>query len=235
MNCSDALNRPTALTLIHQKIPMIITDITVPANQFALGCLLEAYPDIKVELESLVPLQSGIIPLFWVEGGEHDAIEATLHNDPLTRDVQLLTEADGRFLFEIEWSADVNHLVQPLLATDTEILVAEGTVDAWEFRLQFPTRQALTEFLAQCREHGVAIDLRRLYNPTLPDEGGQLTTDQREIITTAYERGFWNIPRDSTLEDLAAELGISGNSASQRLRRGITTLVAEVLFSPPKE
>ncbi|WP_266082422.1 helix-turn-helix domain-containing protein [Haladaptatus caseinilyticus] len=209
---------------------MIITDITVPADQFALGRLLDEYPAIKIELERLVPLQSGIIPLFWVEGGESDAIEATLRNDPLTQDVQLLTEADGRLLFEIEWSPDVNHLVQPLLATDAEILIAEGTVDAWEFRLQFPIRQALTDFLTQCREHGVAIELRRLYNPTLPDEGGQLTDDQYEIIAAAYERGFWNIPRDATLEDLAAELSISGNSASQRLRRGITTLVAEVLF-----
>lgn len=208
---------------------MIITDITVPADRFALGRLLDEYPDSKIELERLVPLHSGIIPLFWVDGGERDAIEATLRTDPLTQDVRLLTEANGRSLFEIEWSSDVDHLVQPLLATDAEVLGAEGTVDAWEFRLQFMTHQALTDFLAACREHDVAVDLRRLYNPTLPEEGGQLTEDQYEIIATAYERGFWNIPRDATLSDLAEEFGISGNSASQRLRRGITTLVANVL------
>lgn len=214
---------------------MIITDITVPAEQFALGRLLEEYPDIKIELERIVPLQSGIIPLFWVEGGEREALEKTLQSDPLTQDVHILTEVDGQYLFEIKWSPEIDHLVQPLLATDAEVLTAEGTVNAWEFRLQFPTQQALTDFLTQCRDHDVAIELRRLYNPTLPEKGGQLTEDQYEIIATAYERGFWNIPRNSTLEDLAAEFEISGNSASQRLRRGISTLVANTLFSDPQE
>ncbi|WP_390207643.1 hypothetical protein [Halocatena marina] len=46
----------------------MITDISIPADQFALGRLLDEYPDIAVELERLVPLREDIISLFWVTG-----------------------------------------------------------------------------------------------------------------------------------------------------------------------
>ena len=45
----------------------IITDVRVPADQFPLGRILQAYPDVEIELERIVPTRDEIIPLFWVE------------------------------------------------------------------------------------------------------------------------------------------------------------------------
>ena len=47
----------------------VITDISIPADQFRLGQLLDEYPDIDIELVRVIPLRDGIIPLFWVAGG----------------------------------------------------------------------------------------------------------------------------------------------------------------------
>jgi predicted DNA binding protein len=41
----------------------------------------------------------------------------------------------------------------------------------------------------------------------------------------AYERGFFDIPRRATAADLAAELDVSRQAVSERLRRGYAALV----------
>ncbi|WP_436928455.1 helix-turn-helix domain-containing protein [Halosimplex halobium] len=57
------------------------------------------------------------------------------------------------------------------------------------------------------------------------DDGDGLTDAQREAIRTAYRLGYFEIPRTATLDDVAAELGISASSCSERLRRAQTHLV----------
>jgi predicted DNA binding protein len=42
---------------------------------------------------------------------------------------------------------------------------------------------------------------------------------QRELLTLALERGYFNIPRDVTLEELADEMGITKTTASNHLRK----------------
>lgn len=208
---------------------VVITDIAVPADQFALGMLFEAYPDIHIELERIVPLRAGVIPLFWVEGGKREAIEETLRADALVEDARLLTQMNGRYLFEIRWTPGVNSLVQPLIETRADVLRAEGNTDEWEFRLQFSDREHLGSFRDRCLENDVSIELRRLYNPHTPSGEEALTAEQYDIISTAYEHGYWDIPRGITLGKLATLIGISDNAASQRLRRGMRSLVESFL------
>ncbi|MFC7008103.1 helix-turn-helix domain-containing protein [Halalkalicoccus salilacus] len=41
----------------------------------------------------------------------------------------------------------------------------------------------------------------------------------------AYEMGFFEEPRQATLEEVATEIGISARAVAGRLRRGQTTLL----------
>lgn len=43
---------------------VVIADFGVPAEQFALGRLFKAFPDIEVELERIVPGVNVMIPYF---------------------------------------------------------------------------------------------------------------------------------------------------------------------------
>lgn len=209
----------------------VIIDIRIPANQFALGQLLDEFPDINIELERLVPLREGIIPLFWVEGADPDDIIRAIRADPLTQETKLLTDVDNRYLFEVRWSPEINTLIRPIIQTGAEVLRAEGTVEKWEFRLQFKDRDELGEFRDQCRTNDVQMDLKALYNPSLPEvelKGG-LTDQQYDILTTAHELGFFDIPRGVTTGELADLIGISSNAASQRMRRGLNTVVGQAI------
>ncbi|EMA41672.1 helix-turn-helix domain-containing protein [Halobiforma nitratireducens] len=75
--------------------------------------------------------------------------------------------------------------------------------------------------------------LTRAQEPEPPGEG--LTDPQREALRTAYELGYFEIPRRASLEAVAAELDVAPSSASERLRRAQTQLIRETVATtwPP--
>ncbi|GAB7020417.1 helix-turn-helix domain-containing protein [Halostagnicola bangensis] len=210
---------------------IVITDISIPAHAFPLGRVLEKYPNVEIELERIVPLSEAIIPLFWVDAENADHIEETLEDDPLTKNVAQLTQTDSRILYEIQWSPDINGLVQSLIENDARILEAEGTADVWDFRLQFRTREDLSAFRDACEAHDIPLTLRRLYNPALPEDGGQLSSNQYETLIEAYREGYFEVPRGTSMDALAMEFDISDSAVSQRIRRGTSALIAETLLT----
>ena len=63
-----------------------------------------------------------------------------------------------------------------------------------------------------------------------PSVGGDaLPRKQAETLRLALETGYFDVPRDVTLQDLADELGVSDQTVSERLRRGIATVVDDAL------
>ena len=50
-----------------------------------------------------------------------------------------------------------------------------------------------------------------------------------ELLLTAVERGYFTVPRPTSLADLADAHGISDVEASERLRSGIDTILREYL------
>lgn len=209
---------------------IVIADVSIPADAFPLGRILEEYPEIEIELERIVPLRDAIIPLFWVSDGDTEAIAATLNEDALTESVTPLTQTDSRVLYEVEWSPDVNGVVQSMFESDARLLEAEGTVDVWDFRLQFRTRSDLAKFRTACEKNGIPVTLRRLYNPALPEDNGQLSAQQYEALVSAYKGGYFEVPRGTSMSALGTEFGISDSAVSQRLRRGTAALIVETLL-----
>lgn len=208
---------------------IVIADVSIPASQFPLGRVLETFPEVEIELERLVPLTDGIIPLIWVRDDATDAVEAALNDDPVTLSVKRLTQTGRRVLYQIEWSLGVDGLVQSLLDSEAQVLTGEGTAKIWDFRLQFRTRAALEEFRESCQEKGISLRLRRLYHPTLPETTDSVSSAQSEALVAAYRAGYFEVPRRVKMSELAAEFGVSDSAFSQRLRRGTASLVAETL------
>lgn len=218
-----------------------IADIIVPADAFELGRLLDRLPGASIELAQLVPLENSIIPLFWVVGGDPAEIQSILRESPLTESVEHIVTDERRNLFSVEWNLAVNGLIELLVDTDAKVLEAQNMVDGWEFRIQFPTHEALSTFRARCEEASIPLVLRRLYNQTEPldnielmrarEDQAKLTSAQRDALAVAYEQGYFDVPRDTTVTELAAQFDISDNAFSQRLRRGMRTLVHDVIIS----
>ncbi|WP_290819189.1 helix-turn-helix domain-containing protein [Halovivax sp.] len=58
---------------------------------------------------------------------------------------------------------------------------------------------------------------------------GEITPKQWEALELAHERGYYERPRRTNLDELAAELGVSKSAVSQRLCAAEARLVGAVL------
>jgi len=210
----------------------IITDIRVPAGQFPLGRILQKYPDVEIELERIVPTRWAVIPLFWVNSESEDAVEETLQDDPLVEEIVQLTRTPDRILYSVNWNPDVDALVRTIMDLGADVLTAEGTADSWDFQLQFRKRADFERFRRVCQKKKIDIELLELYNPLMPPEKGPLTSEQHDAIATAYEQGYWDVPRKTTQGDLADFIGISDQLLSRHLRKGVKIAIGELLFGP---
>jgi predicted DNA binding protein len=140
---------------------------------------------------------------------------------------------DDRTLFTLDWDAHRDHVFAGITEHDGQLLSAVGTADAWEFELRFPSHESFSGFTTHCEDAQIPLDVTRVYNPTDPDAGPWygLTEPQREAITLAVERGYYDIPRACTTQELADELDISDQAVTERLRRAIVTLVTHTLVT----
>ena len=209
----------------------VIADITVPADAFPLGRVLDDVPEVEIELERIVPLQEAIIPLFWISGADPSTIEDELLAQPETESVEQLTDAEDATLFEVRWNREINGLIGALVETRAKILEATGTSDTWDFRLRFSSHEDLSTFNMSITENDIPVTLRHIYNPTPPEEASPLTSAQRELLLTAYRRGYFEVPRGTTLSELADDVEVSDSALSQRLRRATDALVEQTLLT----
>jgi len=210
----------------------VIARFSVPADQFALGDVLEVREGIRVRLESMVPTGTATVPYLWVPSGDADAVQAALRDSSVVEDVRLVDETGAETLIRVDWSAEVNGLVDVIDGSDAVILEAEGVGDSWSFRLRFPDHQQLSEFYQACIDAGVSLDLDEVNNPLGSARGGDygITETQRAALLRALEEGYFDVPRKVNLQDLAEQFGISDTALSQRLRRGLTGLLSSTLF-----
>ncbi|MFC5970507.1 helix-turn-helix domain-containing protein [Halomarina salina] len=205
---------------------------SLPAENFALGQTLRTVDDIDIECERLVETGSeSVAPLLWVRGSDHDAIEAALHDDPTTESVELLSSFDGEWLYRMEWIDRVDVVLQML--TNSEATVMEAWTDngRWYLRVLYPNRDKLSKTVEFCEERGIEFDVERIREMEGEPSGRYgLTDEQFSALTAACEAGYFAIPREADLDELAEELGISHQALSERLRRGQEALVTETLL-----
>lgn len=208
----------------------IITSVTIPGEQFVLGRPLRDMADASVVFEQLVPTTGQLLPYLWLYGDVDDGFEESWRTDPAIDHVETVYRSDSRRLLNVEWSAETDGFVDCLREEETTVLQASGTGVVWTFELRFGEHDALKAFQQMCHQRGISLTVDRLVTNGATDAPGQrLTNLQRETIELALERGYFDVPRNCTMVDLAEELGISDQAVSARIRRGMKQLSEQLL------
>jgi predicted DNA binding protein len=211
-----------------------VAEFTVDADSFPLGRLFREFPDIDVELERVVPTRPGIVPYVWVSGVTADTVDEILAGAadiPALDDCRLIDTLDGGALLRLKWASSYQGILRALTEMDGILLAGRGTCDTWTFEIRVDDRGALSGFQSYCRDHGIELSVTslRALSELRTGKGYDLTDRQRETLVLAYQRGYFRSPRQVTLDELAAELGVSGQAVGARLRRGLANLVASTL------
>jgi hypothetical protein len=212
-----------------------IAELQLEHPELVLTPTLERCPEMDVELEyQLIATEGSYVLLFHVRGNDFEAFETVLAEDSTVSDVST-TISTPEFRVYRTQLVSTEYLV---LATAVEMglrlieVVSDG--GGWYAVFELPNMDALQQFRSYCSDKGVSAGIRKLYR--IDSEVSQaygLTPSQREAITTAYETGYFNQPRDTSLQGVADQLGISSSAAGGRLRRGLRSLVAETLYGDP--
>lgn len=204
---------------------------TVPSDQFPLGTVFEQLPGVTVELERMIPAQDIVIPYFWVRGTEVEDIEGAFQDHPGVEDIRLVDSVDDQYLMRVEWTLGHEGILSTLTATQIPLVEAVGTNEQWTFDVRGDDQQDIASFQQRCRDLEIPITLTRLHalTPIDADTEAALTDKQQEALLFAYQQGYFNTPRDVTMEDIGEELGISQQAVASRLRGGFETILGATL------
>ncbi|WP_254768707.1 helix-turn-helix domain-containing protein [Salinilacihabitans rarus] len=217
-----------------------VAEIAVPAEEFALAETFEAIPDLEVQVKSVVaegPLQT--MPLVWIAGCDVERLEGRLEDDPTVEEFTRLLEnpGEGEWLYRLQYGPAVTDRCGVVFDHDGTVLDAQGSARRWTLRLLFPDRKLLSSAVDELEGRGMHIDVKRMVEAGREADDleatAALTDAQEEAITEAYRRGYYDVPRRISLEELAAELDISHQALSERLRRANKVLAGEQLDEPP--
>jgi len=209
----------------------VIAEFRVASDDFELGRILTVEEPSAIELDSLVPTGGATVPLFWVHNSTRESFVDAVQDHPAVNETAVVDVFEDRTLFTLDWDANRDRLFRGIDEHDGQLLSAVGHPAAWDFELRFPSHEVLSEFTTHCEDAGIPLAMTRVYNPTEPDAGPWygLTEPQRKAIRLAVKRGYYDIPRACSTQELADELGISDQAVTERLRRAIVALVEHTL------
>lgn len=209
----------------------IIVEFTIPADAFPFGRSVIGGSDVKVWLEQLVPLTGGRVPFLWARDGEFDEFERHLRDSAIVKTVEALTRIEDSVLYKVEWYESNETFMNGLMDAGGSIMEGHGNVD-WLFTVRFNNHDDLTQFHQFYQNEEFPVRIEQV--STMSNEPGQhygwaLTPTQREAVLLALENGYYAVPRETKLENIADELEITRQAASELVRRGHKSLIEGVL------
>lgn len=186
----------------------------------------------RIQLEEVYGTEAGEPKLlFWAFGDEFGAFAEALADDERVAGFTVLEDPTGRHLYSVvltDRAAD--RLIYPVVAEHDVTILEIVITDEPVVRARVPSREALFDYRDRCLEKGVGFHVQRIYRERGPGDGRYgVTETQRKALVAALERGYFEVPRATTLSAIVGELEIPNQALSARLRRGQANLLRNTL------
>lgn len=205
----------------------------IPAADTYLERTFERLPHLRCEIEQVV--ESAALG-HWFENVTRSELEAALETDPTVEGFEHVTTDGEKQLYEIDWSGQVLELYGFVVDHGGTVLNAIGEDGEWTVRLRFENREDVSDFYEVFAEREISVDVvqvQELSDRSYEDLG--LTDEQYEALETAINLGYFEIPRETQLGEVADELDISDQALSERLRRAYHSIVTSELAVTQEE
>jgi predicted DNA binding protein len=213
---------------------MIRAHVHVESPELALSHTRCVVPGMRFEIAyQAIP----DVVFLTVEGADFDEFERALETDETVSGFELQSQYEDRRVYKLTVAIDRRLFSQA--AAQVGISVIETTSEpgdtGWTFELMCPTRESLSQLKSFCSTHDLEFRVDRLFTSRGDDDGSDdfgLTDTQLETLLLAYDTGYFEVPRRVSQQELADKLESSPAAVSQRIRRGITNLIATTLAEP---
>lgn len=210
----------------------VLIEFTLPADSFPFGRSVGGDSDMRVQLERVVPIGQSRIPFIWATGGEFDRFERHVRNSEVVKEVEALTRAGESVLYRVVWHEAKESFLNGIADQNGSIMEGHGK-ETFSFTVRFQNHADLTRFHRFYQSHDYPVNIDRVY--ALDEErdtryGLGITPEQCEALTMAVEDGYFSVPRETKLDEIAEELGITRQAASERVRRGAEVVLRKSLI-----
>jgi hypothetical protein len=213
----------------------ITTKVRFAHEGGAFADTLAALPDLRV---SVVPEAStdptSNVYLFRFETDAPADIESVLADDSSVERVEPIAVFEAENTLAVEFSSTATLLAPEVTKHGGFVLEARSSTDethprGWYERWSLPDRGSLHDIWQYALSEGFDFEIIDFHEQGATDPDHRVpsvhTPEQREALVTAYEMGYFTEPRETSLEEIAVELGISPTAVAGRLKRGMRSLV----------
>ena len=209
----------------------VIAEFSIPVEEFALYETLERRPDLTFNIDRVVAHNTTpVVPFVRVSHGKLEGLTELLEGDTSVKEVELFGETDDERFYRLVWTDTAQVIGYMVNGHDATVQEATATDGEWHLRVLFPERSGLSATNEYAKESEFTLDVKRIYGVDGFEKAQyDLTEEQHDALSTAVEQGYYEIPREVSATELAAELGISHQALSERFRRASKNLVTSAL------
>jgi len=201
--------------------------IELPADAW-IGDVSEAYPDVQFRLLTGIETAAGTaVELGETSGAAAVEAAAAVGEHPAISEFETLYAGGERVLSQYR-TADrslYDFLGDVSLPPEFPLIVEDGWLQC---EITAP-RKRLTQLETRMAESELSFELRSIADR--PDADRLLTDRQRELLAGGLASGYYEVPRERTLTELAEDVGIDPSTASGVIRRAERKIVAWFLAS----
>lgn len=215
----------------------LIAELRLTDAQMVLLPSLKAAPGMTIEREWATAADRASDPVLfvWASGGDFEQFEAALPDDPTINEHERIDVEDGKRLYRVVVNRD-GETTNPSpidRQTGASRLSIKTTAEGATLKVRLPDREALTEYIDLLRENGFTVKLLRAHPADhVPEQEYDLSEKQAEALREALAAGYFEVPRETDLGRLAERFDISEQALSERLRRGISSVLAVTVGEP---
>lgn len=191
-----------------------------------VAAVSQSFPDASLRLLTGVPMDDRTLELGETRAEDPRAVAEAIRSQPDVRSLELLHCHGDRSLskYETRDQALFEFLAGSSLPPEFPLVVEDGVMSF-----------AITASQADFEAFGARLDASGLrYEPLSVvhrDEsgGGSLTDRQLECLTVAWRMGYFEVPRDSPLAEVADALDVDTSTVSETVRRGTGRVLEQFL------
>lgn len=180
-----------------------------------------AFPAATLRLLAGLPTDRGAMHLGEVRADRPDAVAEAVRDHPSVFEYERLHATEDRSLarYEAAETGLYAFLERTAVVPDYPVVVRDGwfTVDVTD------TRARVESVRSRLQAADVPFEVLSLVEPV--DDDRLLTDRQREALDVALQAGYFEVPRESTLAEVADRLGVDPSTASGVIRRAQAKLV----------
>jgi predicted DNA binding protein len=197
-----------------------VAEYTIPLQDFSFGQICTDFSDHDIEIERVKSTDDLISIYLWVSNPPTDSPD-----DADRSNFESLTHLDtvgDESLFRTDLSATQENVLKSIDNADVILESATLKSQEWSIRLRTESPEQIAEFQQYCQEHGFNVRLTRfpsliqIYN----SREFKLTEKQHEALRLAYSEGYFDKPREATLEELGEKLNVTPEAVLARIQNG---------------